>query len=169
MKQSSTDYSEDVAMEGIPTYIEIAPRNFDSMDYDYCTDDDSQTEEDFNMYEDEYDLTHEDLDALKMMVQEMRDNPNLLFCSPVYSKSTIALTMSTRTPPTRIASPRAVSSPLADRDMARSPFIPITHYADPTFLCQECCNTLNLCSPSPSQQFHPLSIVQEIPPLPFQD
>ncbi|KAL7431534.1 hypothetical protein ACHAXH_004513 [Discostella pseudostelligera] len=168
MSQSAA--MEEVPMEGVPTMIEIAPVDLDGMEYDYFTDDDSYSDDsDFDPYEDDdYDVSRQDLDALRRMVLEIRNNPVLLLQSPIYSDSNTAITSTNlhgRVSPTQVALP--APSLFTSRDMSRLPLAPMTH-VDPSFLCREC-YTANLCSPSPIAQIHPSVPIRDIPPLPFQN
>lgn len=155
---------------GVPAYIfvEVDPADLDPMDYDFFTDDDSYNEDVFFDQEDDddYNVTRQDLDALKRMVQEIRDNPVLLLQSPVYSNRPNMFTNSQEQPsPSQVA--LTGPSLFTDQNWTRLPLAQKTQ-VDPSFLCQEC-SSANVCSPSPTDQLHPLAIIHEIPPLPFQD
>ena len=157
-------------MEAVPTYIEIPPVDLDSMDHDYFTDDDDSFADDelFDQCEDDYDeLTKQDLDALRRMVRDIRDNPVLLLQSPIYSNIANPLTNNcslNQLSPTQVA-PTAPSL-IADSQL---PLARKTH-VDPSFLCQECnYANVNVCSPSPTDRFYPLVRIQDLPPLPFRD
>ena len=147
-------------MEAVPTYIEIPPVDLDSMDHDYFTDDDDSFADDelFDQCEDDYDeLTKQDLDALRRMVRDIRDNPVLLLQSPIYSN----IMANPQSSPTQVA--HTAPSLIADSQL---PLARKTH-VDPSFLCQEC-NSANVCSPSPTDRFYPMVRIQDIPPLPFR-
>jgi hypothetical protein len=156
-------------MEGVPAYIyiEVDPINLDHMDYDFFSDDDSFNEDDFvDLGEDnDYEVTCQDLEALKQMVREIRDNPDLLLQSPIYS-NTVNMFIDSRA----MSSPSQVvladPSLFTNQELSRLPLARKT-LVNPSFLCQEC-NSANVCSPSPTDQCHPLAIISEIPPLPFQ-
>lgn len=156
-------------MEAVPTYIEIPPVDLDSMDHDYFTDDEDSYAEDelFDQCdEDDYDVTNQDLDALRRMVREIRDNPVLLLQSPIYSCIANPLTNNyslNQSSPTQVA--HTAPSLIADSQM---PLARKTH-VDPSFLCQECnYANVNVCSPSPTDRFYPMVRIQDIPPLPFR-
>ena len=95
-------------MSGVPTYIEFSPSQFEHdgaiMDYDadiecismastehgddftlenYATPVEQQQQEPAL-------VSHKDLDAMKQMIFQMRQNPELLHQSPVYSKSVLS-------------------------------------------------------------------------------
>ena len=168
---SSSNFKSD-SMEGVPAFIfvEVDPVDLDPMDYDFFTDDDDSYNGDVILDLDEddgYDVTRQDLDALKRMVQEIRDNPSLLTQSPVYSDRANMLTNSQDRPsPSQVVLTGPYLS--TEQTWTRLPLAPKTH-VDPSFLCQEC-NSTNVCSPSPTEQFHPFAIFEGIiPPLPFQD
>ncbi len=169
MSQLSPRNVKSDPMEGVPTYIyiEVDPIDLDHMDYDFFTDDDSCAEDDFfDLGKDnDYDVTCQDLEALKRMVREIRDDPVLLLQSPIYSNNAnMFINSQARSSPSQVA--LADPSLFTHQEVSRLPLVRKTH-VDQSFLCQEC-NSANVCSPSPTDQF-PLAIIEEIPPLPFQE
>jgi hypothetical protein len=174
----TTEHTSRHSDADVPAIIEIAPRDEGSMDYDCYTDteDVSQTDEmyDHNQqhHDDRYEVSHQDLDALKRMVREMLANPDLLLCSPVYSK--VAITTKThQITPIHDASSSAPQAPAPTTvSSSRTSLIglnSVTSMQDiiPTYLCQEC-NSNVLLSPRPIEPVHPSSFIQQIPSLPFQ-
>lgn len=185
MKNCNDDDDDDV---DVPTIIEIAPRQeIELMDFEYYTDaedDTSLTEEDVDYHhlfqpqqnenEPEYDVSRQDLDALKRMVREMLANPDLLHTSPVYSK--IAVT-STSNPisPNHVA---LVPSPASERSAGamisssrRSFGTSVTPMQDiATYLCQECTSSDHDVPSAlrPLEMHPPSSLIQMIPTMPFR-
>lgn len=172
----------------VPTIIEIAPRReIELMDYEFYTDaedDTSLTEEDDdcrhlfqrqqNENEPDYDVSHQDLDALKRMVRDMLANPDLLHTSPVYSKISVT---STRNPisPNHVA---LVPSPASERSAGamvsssrRSFGISVTPMQDiAIYLCQECSSSDHDVPSAlrPLEMHPPSSLIQKIPTMPFR-
>ncbi len=165
----TTEHTSMHANADVPAIIEIAPRDEDSMDYDYCTDteDASQTDETYahnqQHHDDRYEVSHQDLDALKRMVREMLANPDLLLCSPVYSK--VAITTKTHQITPIHASLSAPQTPAPTTvSSSRTSLIGLKSVTSMP-LCHEC-NSNALLSSMPIEQV-PL-IIEKIPTLPFQ-
>lgn len=163
----------------IPTDIEIALRDLEStvaMDFDYYSDDEDSTEGDFDFnhqlpYDDngDYDVSRQDLDALKLMVREMRANPNLLHKSPVYLKAVVSTSNSHQI------------TPFCTYDASTAPPAPVPTMVTPlrtilvspmegsqVFLCQQCNSDNVSSSQRPIEEIHPSTLVKQIPTLPFQ-
>lgn len=136
----------------VPMIIEIASQSIDSLEcYDYCTDDDSrsqteQTEEDHvhdydrQKHDDKYDVSRQDLDALKRMVRVMMANPDLLYKSPVFSRVAVK-SASNRITPIHVESSSSAPPELALRvpSSVTSSGMRLTPMQDIlTCLCQEC-------------------------------
>ena len=170
----------DTAMSDVPLFIEFGP--CDNMDYDADTDN-----EEYDLADDDFDkktqveedahqdyVTHQELDAMKRMVQEMRRNPELLHQSPVYPKTipsindTSALEPSSRSHFSYVKSQvssqdafQALTSLPTDRACALH--TPSTQHVSP--YCQECYSS----SVSPTKlntQFN--ALIYQVPPLPFR-
>ena len=186
MKNCDDDDDDDVV---VPTIIEIAPRReIEFMDYEYNTDaedDTSLTEEDVdhhhhlfqrqqNENKPEYDVSHQDLDALKRMVREMLANPDLLHTSPVYSEIAVTSTSNPISPNhvALVPSPASERSAGAMVSSSRSSFgISVTPMQDiAIYLCQECSSS-DYDVPSalrPLEMHPPSSLIQKIPTMPFR-
>jgi len=151
----------------VPAVIEIAMRDEDSTDDNYCTDTEDVSQTDEMMYyhyqqhhDDRYEVSHQDLDALKQMVREMLANPDLILCSPVYSNQITPIHDASSSAPLALA-PTTVSSSRTSPNGLKS------QDTVPTYLCQEC-NSNVLLSLRPNEQVHPSSFGETIPTLPFQ-
>lgn len=161
----------------VPMIIEITSQSIDSSEYyDYCADDDgrSQTEEDHvhdydrQNQDDKYDVSRQDLDALKRMVREMIANPDLLYKSPIFSRVAVKSTSKRITPihvESSSSSPPALASAspssLTDFGVRLIPLQDI-----PTSFCQECeCGNAVLSSRSFDDDQS--ALIHAFPTLPF--
>lgn len=159
----------------VPTNIEIASQDLEyTIDFDYNSDDENSIEGDFDHqlhYDDngKYDVSRQDLDALKRMVREMRANPELLHKSPVYSNAVVSMSNSYQISPfctydASIAPPSPVSTMATS---SRTRFVSPMEGSQ-VYLCQECNSDNVSSSQRPIEQFHPSTLVPQIPTLPFQ-
>lgn len=184
----------------IPAIVDLAQHDsVSAMDYDadneccsiatehdwYFDDDDTQVEEEANAVADQQvvnDVSHQELNAMKRMISEMIQNPDLLYQSPVYSKSVVSCYNSRQGPTPAARYPYSAKYQVQVAASSSSGFLrrgalvtPITQKASPYF-CQECTansgsNTMPYSMsppPKPVMKVNDREFIAKCPPLPFR-
>mmetsp|Transcript_37480 Transcript_37480/g.69361 ORF Transcript_37480/g.69361 Transcript_37480/m.69361 type:complete len:188 (+) Transcript_37480:108-671(+) len=179
----------DAAMSDVPSFIQFSPNDavmYYGTDYEDegCDINKKDIKEEVNQkqykHQDNRYVSHQNLDAMKRMIQEIRRNPELMHQSPVYSKSILSLNDGPAP-----ALQRRPYYPKNEKSQAASPrdeefyalvsltmdgmyglVTPDTQKALP--YCQEC-SGLSMSPPNQNKQTELTHLmISQFPPLPFR-
>ena len=173
-------YDQDTDTSDVPSVIEFYP----------CGDTDGDTDKMYDLADGDFDIntqtegkarqdyvSHQDLDGMKRMINEMLRNPELLYQLPVYSKGAVPSfsDASALDPKGRAHSSNVESQISSQVEFQEKNFLPTgrrcafvtTTTQNVTLYCQEC-NSSSVSPTGINMQINALSLLSQLPPLPFR-